>query len=382
LNQNGTCSPASCEERTIRMVQLVGGRSVRSQYCFPMDSLTLSRQFLSVMKADDLCFSPCRSVATKVSASLSAMTFERPSFSRTPYQTKRKHESGCAQPTGTPAASWPDHDCPPHPCSFDANHRHSFHPDDDSSFCHDERNLSYPRLQYSDGVSDDDISRSEVTNTSTRYEDSSGDEANESSTGTECEDDSSFSELSYDGIEFDFGYAAHKAAKPACTARADAVHVEVPDHIWREMDHRTSSQTELQNGHTSELRHRHKASLSQASRMLIRVLPWPRENVNSLQDSHRDLADTRTNAPSMPRRRDSLSAASTLDDALILHEHTPSGQTRSPPRIPLELQRVFLQSQAGLNVEVLPTNFTAFQEFRCWETARHGDEQSAMNACT
>jgi hypothetical protein len=328
-------------------------RSVRSQYCVTMDSLTLSRHFLAMMKADDLCFSPCRSVATRVSASLSAMPLEHLSFSGKPYQTKRKHEPGCARPTGTSVASWPDRDCLPHPCSFEANHRHSLRPDDDSSFCHDERNLSFPRLQYSDGGSDDDDSRSEVTDTSTRYEDSSSDEANESSTGTECEDDSSFSELSYDGIEFDFGYAAYKAAKPACTARAVAVHVELPDHIWREMEHRTSSQTEQEYGHASELRHRQKASLSQASQLHFRVLPWPREKGNSLQDSRHDLTDTRTNAPSMPRRRESLSAASTLDD-------DQTGRSR----IPQELQRVFLQSQAGLNVEVPPTNITAFQEFR------------------
>jgi hypothetical protein len=153
--------------------------------------------------------------------------------------------------------------------------------------------------------------------------------------------------------------------------------VEVPDHIWREMENRPSTGTEQENAHASELRQRQKSSHSQPSPMLVRLHPWPREKVSSLHHSPHDLTDIRTTAPTMPRRRESLSTASTLDDDMttVLNERPASGQSRPPPRIPLELQQVFLQSQAGLKVEVPPTNFTVFQEHRCRETARQGDEQ-------
>jgi hypothetical protein len=254
---------------------------------------------------------------------------------------------------------------------------------DDASFCQDESNLSFPSMQYPDG--DNDESRGEDTDTSTKYEDSSRNDASDSKTDTEYDDESSFSELSYDGIEFDFGYATYKAARCVCTVREDSVLVEVPEHIWRELKNRSYAETQQGKGLTSGLRQRLKPSHSQTSQMIARALPWPGEKAKSLQDSHHDMTDARTTAPTMPRRRESLSTASTRDKdttqplTVKTHEQATSGQTMISHRIPLELQRVFLQSQGGHSVEVPPTNLPAFQEYRCRVTARQSETQRRIS---
>jgi hypothetical protein len=330
-----------------------------------MDSLTLSLQFLSMMKTDDLCFTPCQPVAAKGPASLSEVSFERRSLLGTPYREQQEPALWYDEPSETSVSSWP-YAGTPHPCSFNANIRYSLRPDD-ASFCQYETNLSCPRLQHSD--SDNDESRGEVTDTSTKYEDSSSNDAGESQTDSEYDDESSFSELSYDGIEFDFGYASYKAAKCVRTARTNSVVVEVPDHILKEMANRQSDKTDQEDGRASELRQLLRPRRSQTSPTVIQVLPWPEEKVKTLQGSYHTLSDTRTTAPTMPRRRESLSTASSLDEdeseplAVPLQEPTVFYLTSPPPRIPLELQRVFLESQAGLHAEASPsTNLTAFQE--------------------
>jgi hypothetical protein len=133
----------------IHTKNMVCRRSVHSQsHNMPstMDSLTLSRHFLSMMRADDLCVSPCRSVSTRMSASFSARTFKRVSVSGTPYRTKQRPKQEYIQPSEATVASWSDF-CTPHPCYFDANHRNMIRPDD-ASFCQDESNLSFPSMQY------------------------------------------------------------------------------------------------------------------------------------------------------------------------------------------------------------------------------------------
>jgi hypothetical protein len=228
----------------------------------------------------------------------------------------------------------------------------------------------------------------------------------------DMDDESSFSELSYDGVAFDFGYSTRRRAArtglPPIISyhRNRTVAVEIPDSIRQEMDRR-ALESELEHNKRREYEQRIPQALQEIflrsqrgepvdhpppSGVAFKVFPWPNARAaatESQPDPSKGAGDMHTCGPTQPRRRESFSAASTIKDdqdfletvrvPLVLDRWRPlarnyENQHRNEPghhhdahehrpRIPLELQHVFVKAQQGHEVDPPPIRGSGLKIF-------------------
>jgi hypothetical protein len=234
----------------------------------------------------------------------------------------------------------------------------------------------------------------------------------------EMDDESSFSELSYDGVAFDFGYGRRRLAAGLSPVGSHHRHriivIEIPYNVRQEMDRR-ALEGELEHCRRADeqripealqevfLRSQRGEPVDHPppSGLAFKVFSWPHARAPTTAESQPSpskgapvaAGDVHTCAPTQPRRRGSLSAASTIKDdededddddglkaekaPLVLdrwrplvrkyydpgHHHHRHRAHDHRPRIPLELQDVFVKAQQGHDVDAPPIRGIGFKIF-------------------
>jgi hypothetical protein len=248
---------------------------------------------------------------------------------------------------------------------------------------------------------------------SVRDDDEKVDGGEEEDVDDEMDDESSFSELSYDGVAFDFGYGRRRLAAGLSPVGSHHRHrivvIEIPDYVRQEMDRR-ALEGELEHSRRADeqripealqevfLRSQRGEPVDHPppSGLAFKVFPWPHARAPATAESQPSpskgspvaAGDGHTCAPTQPRRRGSLSAASTIKDddgsleaekvPLVLdrwrplarkyydpgHHHRHAQHVHHQrPRIPLELQDVFVKAQQGHDVDAPPIRGIGFKIF-------------------
>jgi hypothetical protein len=265
------------------------------------------------------------------------------------------------------------------------------------------------------------VEESETSMSFGSFRDDEEEEDDEDEPDDEMDDESSFSELSYDGVAFDFGYGRRRLSVRTGLPPIGSHHrhrtivVEIPDHVRQEMDRR-ALESELEHKRSSEqripealqevfLRSQRGEPVDHPppSGVAFKVFSWPHARAPETAESQPcpskgtpvGAGDGHTCAPTQPRRRGSLSAASTIKDddgsleaekvPLVLdrwrplarkyydpghrHHHRHAQHVHHQrPRIPLELQDVFIKAQQGHDVDAPPIRgigFKIFDNTRC-----------------
>jgi hypothetical protein len=135
-----------------------------------------------------------------------------------------------------------------------------------------------------------------------------------------------------------------KAAVPL-TSNDIKIAIEIPDHILKDLDRR-ALESEQEHHHRAQRRHRVPVELQEvflrsqagetvdqppASGVAFQVFSWPCNavstirNAQGLQQHPHGTTDVYTAAPTMPRRRGSLSEASTInDDTMMVLDTDPT----------------------------------------------------------